>query len=84
MLQIANLEEYTVSDIPQLLEKIQPILNKREQLHKKYSRNATQTKVMYSDDEETTVLPFEKFITDLATGYTAGKPTYNVEASKDE
>lgn len=84
MLQIANLEEYTVTDIPQLLEKIQPILNKREQLHKKYSRNATQTAVMYSDDEESTVLPFEKFITDLATGYTAGKPTYNVEASKDE
>lgn len=84
MLQIANLEEYTVDDIPELLELIQPILKKREELHKKYSRQATASKVMYSDDEETTVLPFEKFITDLATGYTAGKPTYNVEASKDE
>ena len=84
MLQIANLEEYSVDDIPQLLEAIQPILNKRVELHKKYSRDASQTKVMYSADEDSTVLPFEKFITDLATGYTAGKPTYNVEASKDE
>ncbi len=84
MLQIANLTEYTVDDIPQLLEAITPILKKREELHKKYSREATASKVMYSDDEEQTVLPFEKFITDLATGYTAGKPTYNVEASKDE
>lgn len=84
MLQIANLDEYTKDDIPQLLEKIQPVLNKRKELHDRYSRNASQTKVMYSDDEDTTVLPFEKFITDLATGYTAGKPTYNVEASKDE
>ncbi len=84
MLQIANLDEYTVDDIPRLLELIQPILKKREELHKRYSRQASQTKVMYSGDEETTVLPFEKFITDLATGYTAGKPTYNVEASKNE
>ena len=84
MLQIADLEEYSVDDIPQLLEAIQPILSKRKSLHKKYSREATQSKVMYSDDESETVLPFEKFITDLATGYTAGKPTYNVEASKDE
>ena len=84
MLQIANLEEYTVDDIPQLLEAIQPILSKRVELHKKYSREASASKVMYSDDAEQTTLPFEKFITDLATGYTAGKPTYNVEASKDE
>lgn len=84
MLQIANLEEYTVSDIPRLLEAIQPILAKRQELHKRYSRGATQSKVMYSHNQENTVLPFEKFITDLATGYTAGKPTYNVEASKDE
>lgn len=84
MLQIANLEEYTVSDIPQLLSVIQPILSKRKSLHERYSRGANQSKVMYSDDASETVLPFEKFITDLATGYTAGKPTYNVEASKDE
>ena len=38
MLQIANLNEYTVDDIPDLLDIIQPILNKRKQLHNKYSR----------------------------------------------
>ena len=47
MLQIANLDEYTKDDIPQLLEKIQPVLNKRKELHDRYSRNASQTKVMY-------------------------------------
>lgn len=84
MLQIASLEEYTVEQIPDLLSVIQPILNKRLRLHKLYSRNGSQTKVMYSTDEENTVLPFEKFITDIATGYTAGVPTYTVDVSKDE
>ena len=70
MLQIADLEEYTVDDIDELLGLIRPVLSKR--------------RVMYSNDEEATILPFEKFITDLATGYTAGQPTYNVEISKDE
>ena len=88
MLQIADITEYTSADIPRLLEKIQPILNKRKKLHEKYSRGATDTKLMYeTNDQEdvlVTKLPFEKFITDLATGYTAGSPRYVVNTSKDE
>jgi len=84
MLQVADLEEYSVDDIENLLNLIQPILSKRRALHEKYSRGASQSRVMFSGDEESTKLPFEKFITDLATGYTAGKPTYNVEVSQDE
>lgn len=84
MLQIANLEEIQATDIPQLLELITPILSKRRQLEEKYSRGANQAKVMYSEDNKKTVIPFEKFITDLATGYLSGKPIYKVTDTLDE
>ena len=89
MLQIADITEYQASDIPKLVEKIKPILNKRKKLHEKYSRGANDSTLMYStkaeeNDDSVTKLPFEKFITDLATGYTAGTPRYTVNTSKDE
>ena len=87
MLQIANITEYGAADIPKLVEKIQPILEKRKRLHEKYSRGATDKQLLYSNDSDTkpvTKLPFEMFITDLATGYTAGSPRYTVNTSKDE
>lgn len=87
MLQIADITEYDVADIPKLIQRVQPILDKRKKLHDKYTREATDSKVMWSDgnlDKIVTKLPFEKFITDLATGYTAGKPSYTVNTSKDE
>ena len=86
MLQIADITEYQASDIPKLVDRIKPILEKRKKLHERYSRGATDKKLMYADDErlKVTKLPFEKFITDLATGYTAGTPRYTVNTSKDE
>ena len=84
MLQIANLEELQANDIPKLLEKVRPILKKRKDLHDRYTRNADASTVMFSDDNKSTVIPFEKFITDLATGYLSGKPTYSVTDTTDE
>ena len=87
MLQIADITEYNEADIPRLVEKVKPILEKRRRLHEKYTREATDSRVMWSDGEKekvVTKLPFEKFITDLATGYTSGKPRYTVNTSKDE
>ena len=84
MLQIANLEEYTATDIPKLLDKVKPILNKRAELHEKYSREASDEEVMYSENNLSTVLPFEKFLTDLACGYLSGTPTYTVDVTVDE
>ncbi len=87
MIQIADLTEYTEADIPKLVDKIKPVLEKRRRLHEKYTRKASDTQVMWSHGNEekiVTKLPFEKFITDLATGYTAGKPRYTVNDSKDE
>lgn len=84
MLQIANLSELKSSDIPKLLEKVRPILKKRRELHEKYTRKADASTVMFSDTNSETVIPFEKFITDLATGYLSGKPTYSVTDTTDE
>ena len=97
MLQIADITEYSEADIPKLVAKIKPILEKRQKLHDKYSRQATDSRVMWSTEDakvssngavlphpKTTKLPFEKFITDLATGYTSGTPRYTVNTSKDE
>lgn len=84
MLQIANLEDYNEANISELLDLIYPILNKRKQLKDKYSRYANEVKVMYSDTNNKTIIPYEKFITDLATGYLSGTPVYKVDVSKDE
>lgn len=84
MLQIANLEELSSEDIEDLLAKVQPILDKRRELHKKYTRDASDSVLMYSEGDEQTKIPFEKFITDLATGYLSGKPVYSVTDTSDE
>lgn len=84
MLQIADLSEYSEKDIPQLLNRIKPILNKRKQLHKIYCREANQSRLMYQSTLSKTILPFEKFITDLATGYSSGKPSYTVDINTDK
>lgn len=84
MLQIANLKDYSEVNIGTLLDLVNPILNKRKELHDKYSRYGSPVKVMYADSEKQTKLPYEKFITDLATGYLSGKPTYKVNVSADE
>lgn len=83
MIQL-QLSEYNESNLKDLLGKIRPVLEKRKKLHKKYSREATQSKLLYTDDLTSTKLPFEKYIVDLATGYTSGKPTYDVNAAKDD
>lgn len=84
MIQISDLTEYKAEDIPKLLELVTPILQKRKNLHDKYTRKATSSNLMYSQDGEDTIVPFEKYITDLATGYLSGKPIYSVTDTLDE
>lgn len=84
MLQIANLKDYSEANIGTLLELVNPILTKRRELHDKYSRYGNEVRVMYADNKNQTKLPYEKFITDLATGYLSGKPTYKVNVSNDD
>lgn len=84
MIQVADIRELTKEDIQSLLDITQGVLKKRVELHQKYSRGANQSKVMYSNDDETSVVPFEKFIVDLATGYLSGKPNYTVADTQEE
>ena len=84
MLQIADLTEYKAKDIPRLLDLIEPILRKRVNLHEKYTRQSTSSRLMYSGKLDDTIVPFEKYITDLATGYLSGKPIYSVTDTLDE
>ena len=84
MLQIANLKDYSDANISELLELVYPVLKKRRDLKDKYSRKANEVRLMYSNSNLSTKLPYEKFITDLATGYLSGTPVYKVNVSKDE
>ena len=83
MLQIADLSTYNEANVGKLLELINPVLLKRKELHGKYSRYGSDVKLMYADNKDITKLPYEKFITDLATGYLSGKPSYKVNVSND-
>ena len=89
MLRISNLQ--TITDkaniketIPKLIKKINPILEKRRKLHEIYSKNANDSIVMFSGKNESTMISFEKFLTDISAGYLSGKPIYAVSSNSDE
>lgn len=88
MLRIANLESITDGDIkqtiPKLVKKIEPILEKRRKLHEVYSRKANDKNVMFTGKKEHTTLTYEKFLTDIASGYLSGSPIYSVATILDE
>ena len=83
MLRISNLEDITSGDIritiPKLVTKVIPILQKRQELHNKYSRGANDSTLMYKDEKVSTIISYEKFLTDIASGYLSGKPTYTID-----
>ncbi len=89
MLRISNIETITdknnISEtIPKLLQKINPILEKRRKLHEIYSRKADDKKLMFSGEKSKTVVSYEKFLTDISAGYLSGKPIYSVATTVDE
>lgn len=97
MLRISNID--TITDkgniqetIPKLLQKINPILEKRRKLHEKYSRKADNSTLMYTQNVGTkelnknsnVVVSYEKFLTDIASGYLSGTPVYSVSVSQED
>lgn len=83
MIQLNSIDKLTKEDIPKLKQLIQPELNKREKLYRRYKRKVKDTDVI-TLGEDGVVVPFEKYIVDIASGYLGGKePTYEVE-KKDE
>lgn len=79
MIKIENIESFTLEDYNTLFGRIDGVLLKRSLLHQMYSRNNSDSEILYGK----LAIPFEKFIVDLATGYLAGKPSYNVDTIND-
>ena len=80
MIRITNdLKGFTLEDYQKMFGRIDGVLLKRQALHKCYLRNSDDSQVLFGDLS----VPFEKFIVDLATGYLAGKPVYNIDVIND-
>lgn len=59
---------------------VQPILNHRCDLYKRYSRGSTMATSMSGNGK---IVPFEYYIVKMAQGYLSGKaPTYNISGKK--
>lgn len=89
MLRISDIDTITDKNniketIPKLIKKINPILEKRRKLHEMYSKKATDSHVMFTGKNDDTMVSFEKFLTDIASGYLSGKPIYSVASNTDE
>jgi len=83
MIQIENLKKFDEKNMKKLVDLIRPELNKRAELYERYKRKANDSDVVSSKDS--VVVPFEKYIVDIATGYLGGKePDYEVEQIKPE
>lgn len=71
-----NVHEYDLDDYKKLFTLVDSVIAKRKDLNERYTRGSSDSNTLY--DGSSLKVPFEKFIVDLATGYLAGKPDYNV------
>ncbi len=84
MIQLADIEKLTKDDIPKLDDLITPELNKRSELYKRYTRKTSDVEYI-GQNGKTVIVPFEKYIIDIASGYLGGKePTYEVEDNSSD
>ena len=85
MIQLSNLEEIGANDIPNLITLVQPELDNRKRLWEIYHRKTNVSYLMCDGINSKTKVPFEKYITDTASGFLGGKePTYTVQDTADE
>jgi SPP1 family phage portal protein len=86
MIQISNIEEFKEEDIPKLVTIVNQELLRREELYKRYRRKQYDYEIVgQANKDKVVVVPFEKYIVDIATGYLGGKePTYEVEEVNDD
>ena len=83
MIQLSNIEKLEQKDISKLVGLIEQELRRRKELYERYSRKAHSYEVIRGKKE--VVIPFEKYIVNIASGYLGGKePSYEVEQTKDE
>lgn len=84
MIQLSDVSELKEEDIYKLVDMVQPELNKKKELYRRYTRKASDVAIVHGLDGKI-VVSFEKYIVDIASGYLGGKePTYEVEDTKDE
>lgn len=84
MLQLANIEELSQDNIYKLYDIVKPELDKKMKLYNRYTRKSSDVEIVGSDGKNI-IVPFEKYIVDIASGYLGGKePTYEVQDTKDE
>jgi SPP1 family phage portal protein len=85
MVQLNNLKEIQAKDIPDLLNTITPILEKRNNLYNAYYRRGANQSTLFSEDDETIKVAFETYIADMSSGYFGGKePKYLVNTTSDK
>lgn len=71
----------TDSELLELFDKVDKVLNKRAVLWEKYSRGITLQDPINENNKIQILM--EKFIVDIATGYLSGEIEYDVEVSSD-
>ena len=90
MIQLSNITELTEQDIPKLVTLVNQELLRREKLYRRYRRKIHSYEIVgvpdvENENKKTVVVPFEKYIVDIGSGYLGGKePTYEVEETADE
>lgn len=83
MIQLNDIKKLSSEDIPKLTEMVEPELQKKQKLYDRYKRKSSDSELINSN--KSVVVPFEKYIVDIASGYLGGKePTYEVEDTADE
>ena len=69
-------DEYTNGKLNNLFNEVDAVLQKRSEINDRYLRGVTSTSLATG---QTVQVFFEKFITDLASGYLSGEIVYNAE-----
>lgn len=69
-------DEYNDGKLQDLLSEVDKVLSKRSEINDRYLRGVTSTDMVTGNQVQ---VFFEKFITDLASGYLSGEITYNAE-----
>ena len=74
-----DLSGFTLEDYQDMFGRIDGVLQKRSALYQLYIRTSSDSSILEGGLE----VPFEKFIVDLATGYLAGTPNYQIDMIND-
>lgn len=85
MIQIRDLKTLEVENIGKLFNVVNAELNKRQKLYERYKRKAKNSDLIFGTGRDKTIVTFEKYIVDIASGYLGGaEPQYTVNDVKDK